>query len=126
MDKEVVFSSRAGERGAISIKAVLMLLIVAAVVFIVIKGAPIYVEQRKVIYDVDELARVATIRGWKEDKINQDIAKIRGEYDLPEGSINLLPRDKNVQIVIAYQRDIDLLVTTYTWKVDHTAVGKEL
>src|SRR5215510_2100474 len=111
---------RSGERGAISIKALLGLLVLAAAAFLVIKIAPVYVEQQKVVHDVDDLANKAAVRGMKEDKINQEIKRIRGEYDLPENGINLASRDKGVQISVSYQRDIDLLVTTYAWKVDHT------
>ncbi|MFY9554932.1 MAG: hypothetical protein WAV20_18740 [Blastocatellia bacterium] len=117
----------AGERGAISIKALLTLVVVAVVAFLGIKIAPAYVEQQKVVHDVNELARIAAVRSWKEDRINQDIKRITGEYDLPEGGINFVNRsEKGVQIAVSYQRNIDLLVTTYAWRVDHTAVGKEL
>jgi flagellar basal body-associated protein FliL len=118
---------RAGEHGAISIKTLLVLVMVGAVAFMIIKLAPVYVEQTKVIHDVSELARVAAVRAWKEERINQDIKRIRGEYELPDNAINFVgSNDKGVQIAISYQRNVDLLVTTYTWKVDHTAIGKDL
>jgi hypothetical protein len=69
------------------------------------------------------------VRGWKEDRINQDIKRIRGEYELPENGISYnagVDKEKGVQIAISYQRNIDLFVTTYTWKVDHTIVGKDM
>ena len=118
--------SRAGERGAANIKTLLAVFIVACVVFVAIKFVPIYVEQRGVIYDVEELARVAAVRGWKEDKITPEISKIRGKYELPEGSINLVSRDQTVKISVGYSRAIDLLVTSYNWKVEHTIIGKEI
>jgi hypothetical protein len=89
--------------------------------------APVYIEQQKVVHDVNELARIAAVRGWKEDRIAQDIKRLNGEYNLPEDGINFISRgEKGVQIAVSYQRNIDLLVTTYSWKVDHTALGKEL
>lgn len=126
MKNEAVVNSRAGERGAISIKTLFMFLVAATGVFLVIKIAPVYIEQKKVSYAVDELARVAAVRGWKEDKINQDIKRLSGEYDLPDGSINFTARERNVQIVVGYHRDIDLLVTTYTWQVSYTTIGREI
>src|SRR5438128_4206265 len=107
------------ERGAIWIKTLLVLVVLAVVAFMVVKLAPVYVEQQKVVHDVDDLANKAAVRSMKEDKINQEIKRIRGEYELPENSINVAARDKGVQISVSYQRDIDLLVTTYSWKVDH-------
>lgn len=119
-------NARAGERGAISIKALLMLFVLGAAVFLVIKFAPVYIEQRKLMHDVEELARIAAVRNWKEEKIDPEVKKIRGDYDLPDGSLNVVKRDRDVQIIIGYSRAIDLLVTTYDWRVDRTIVGKEL
>jgi hypothetical protein len=118
--------ARAGERGAISIKALLMLFIVGAAAFLVLKFAPVYIEQRKLMHDVEELARIAAVRNWKEEKIDPEVKKIRGEYDLPDGSLNVVKRDRDVQITVGYSRAIDLLVTTYDWRVDRTITGKEL
>jgi len=106
---------------------VLALVIVAVVAFGVIKIAPVYIEQQRVVHEVNELARVAAVRGWKDDKINQDIKRISVEYTLPDNGINFVGKsEKGVQINVAYQRNIDLLVTTYEWKVDHTVIGKDL
>ena len=118
---------RAGERGAVSIKAIIVVFLLASAIFLVMKLAPVYVEQRKVIFDVEELARIATVRGYKDERIAPEIAKIRTTYDLPEGSINLLERvGPGVQIVVTYTRSVDLLVTTYDWKVEHRIVGREI
>jgi hypothetical protein len=126
MRQAIDVDSRAGERGAISIKVAVMLFIAAAVVFAVIKVAPVYVEERDVLYRVDELARIAAVRGWKEDRINQDIEKLRNEFELPEKSITLVPDQKTIKISVGYTRPVNLLVTTYDWKVEYTATGKEL
>lgn len=119
--------ARSRERGAISIKALLALALAGVMAFLVIKFAPVYIEQQKVMHDVSEVARVAAVRGWKEDLIDKNLKRLNGEYSLPENSINFVARsDKGVQIAISYQRTIDLLVTTYTWKVDDTVVRKDL
>ena len=118
--------SRAGERGAANIKTVIMLFIAALVVVLAVKLVPIYIEQRGIIYDVEELARIAAVRGWKEDKITPEINKIRGKYELPEGSISFAGRDQSVRINVGYSRSVDLFVTTYAWKVERTIIGKEI
>jgi len=119
--------ARPGERGAISIKALLGLLLAGALAFGVLKVAPVYIEQQKVVHEVNELARIAAVRGWKEDRIAQDMKRLSVEYNLPESGLNLVSRsEKGVQISISYQRDIDFLVTTYLWKVDQMALGKDL
>src|SRR5690349_6355040 len=104
-----------------------MLFLLASVVFMAMQLVPVYVEQRKVSYDVEELARIATVRGYKDERFAPEIVKIRTAYDLPEGSINLLERvGPGVQIAITYTRSVDLLVTTYDWKVEHRIIGKEI
>jgi hypothetical protein len=119
-------NARAGERGAISIKALLTLFTLAIATFLVIKFAPVYIEQRKLMYEVEELARIIAVRNWKEEKIDPEVKKIRGNYDLPDGSINVVKRDRDVQITIGYIKTVDLLVTIYDWKVDRIIIGKEL
>ena len=119
--------ARVSERGAVSIKVVLGLLLAVVAIFLVMKLAPVYIEQQKVVHDVNELARIAAIRGWPEDRIAKDMKRLSTEYSLPEDGINLLSRgEKGVQIAIRYERNVDLLVTSYAWKVDYTALGKDL
>lgn len=118
---------RAGERGAISIKALVMILITASLAFVLLKVVPVYIEQRKVMYDVEELARIAAVRNFKDDKITPELDKIRGTYELPEGSLNLMQRNgQSIQIAVNYKRSIDFLVTTYDWTVTQTVTGKDL
>lgn len=114
-------NSGGGERGAISIKALLGLLIAAVAIFVTVKFVPVYVEQRQLIHEVDELARKAAVQGWRDDKIALGVKRLRQDYDLPDGSINFVSQDRRVQVVVGYKRDIDLLVTSYTWQVDYTA-----
>ena len=117
---------RAAERGAISIKTLFVLVVVGVTALLVIKITPVYIEQTRVIHDVGEMGNKAAVRGWKEDKINSEIKLIQKEYDLPEGGITFVTRDdKGVHLAIAYQRNIDLFVTTYEWKVDHPIVSKD-
>ena len=121
-DKE----TSSGERGAISIKTLLVFVIISVTALLVIKITPIYIEQTRVIHDVSELANKAAVRNWKEDKINPEIKLIQKEYDLPEGGITFVTRDeRGVHLSIAYQRNIDLFVTTYEWKVDRPVVAKD-
>lgn len=127
MNKPIGIEVRPGERGAVSVKVLFFLGIIAVVAFLAIKIAPVYIEQQSVLHDVNELARIASIRGWKEEKINNDIKRIKADYNLPDSGVNYVANgDKTVQISVSYQRTIDLLVTTYAWRVDHTVVGKEL
>jgi uncharacterized membrane protein len=118
---------RQRERGAISIKNLLALLLVVVAALVLVKVTPVYVDERQVIYKVEDLANKSAVRNSKEDDINKAIEMIRKEYDLPENSINLVSREAGkVKISVNYQRDIDLLVTTYQWKVEHNAAGKDL
>ena len=118
--------TRASERGAISIKTLLMFVLVGVTAMLIIKITPVYIEQTRVIHDVNEMGNKAAVRGWKDDKINSEIKVIQKEYDLPEGGITFVTRDeKGVHLDIAYQRNIDLFVTTYEWKVVKPVVAKD-
>ena len=119
--------ARPRERGAISIKVLLSLMLVGIAAFMVIKIAPVYVDERQLAFKVDELANKSAVRNSKEDDIKKAIELIRKEYDLPENSINLVAREAGkVQISVIYQKDIDFLVTTYQRKVNYTVNGKDL
>ena len=79
--------SRARQRGAVSIKTIVILFVLFCAAFLMLKLVPVYVEQRKVIFVVEELARIATVRSFKDERIVPEITKIRGTYELPEGSM---------------------------------------
>ncbi|HTF37217.1 MAG TPA: hypothetical protein VK651_02825 [Blastocatellia bacterium] len=122
-----VTGARRQERGAISIKALLVLVALGAAAFIIIKIAPVYIDERQVTYKVDDLANKSAVRNSKEDDIKKAIEVIRKEYDLPEDSISLVHREAGkIQISINYQKDIDFLVTTYQRKVNYMVNGKDL
>ncbi len=117
----------ARERGAISIRVLLTLILIGIAAFIVIKIAPVYIDERQLAYKVDELANHSAVRNLKEDDINKRIEFIRKEYELPENSINLISREPGrVKISVSYQKNIDFLVTTYQRQFTYTAAGKDL
>jgi hypothetical protein len=119
--------ARPRERGAISIKVLLTLILIGITAFIVIKIAPVYIDERQLAYKVDDLANKSAVRNTKEDDIKKAIEVIRKEYDLPEDSISLVHREAGkIQISINYQKDIDFLVTTYQRKVNYMVNGKDL
>jgi hypothetical protein len=126
MMEAAVTENRASERGAISIKMILILLLLAATVVVVVKVVPVYVEQRAVLFDVDEIARIAYVRNFNEDKIKLELEKIRAKNDLPAESLTLVGREGTVKVQVSYSRTVNLLVTQYVWRVDSAIVGKSL
>jgi len=125
MNEGVRFHS--GERGAVKIQTILVIAGVLVVAFLAIKITPVYIEQQKVGHDVDELARISALRGYKSEKVASLATKIVGDYGLPENSITFDIKDRHVKIVLGYKRDIDLLVATYSWQVskeyEHTEMS---
>lgn len=119
--------SGAGERGAVTIKTLLTFLLIGAVVFATVKIFPVYMEQRQVVFEVDEIANKAAVRNLKEEDVNKAIESLRVKYSLPEGSIKLESiGDNKAKISLGYTKAIDLVVTTYDWTVNFTANGKAL
>ena len=126
MMEAAVTENRAGERGAVSIKMIFVVLLLAVTVLILIKVVPVYVEQRAVLFDVDEVANKAYVRNFNEDKIKLELEKIRAKNDLPENSLTLIGREGTVKVQVSYSRTVNLLVTQYVWRVDSAIVGKSL
>ena len=126
MIEAAVIEDRASERGAVSIKTILILLLLVSAVVVVIKVVPVYVEQRAVLFDVDELARIAYVRNFNEDKIKLELEKIRSKNDLPADSITLIGREGIVKVQVSYSRTINLIVTNYVWRVDSAIASKSL
>jgi uncharacterized membrane protein len=119
--------ARPRERGAISIKVLLTLILIGVAAFIVIKITPIYIDERQLAFKVDDLANKSAVRNTKEVDINKAIELIRQEYELPENSISLVSREPGrIKISVDYQKDIDFLVTTYQRRVNYTVNGKDL
>ena len=119
--------ARAGERGAVSIKTLLTFVTIGVVLFTAIKFIPVYTEQRQVIFDVEEMAQKASVRGLKEEDIKKGIETLRTKYELPEGSIKISSYTQNqVQITLGYTRMIDLMITSYAWPVSYVANGKAI
>ncbi len=120
-----VANARASERGAISIKTLFVLVFSAIAIFSVFKIAPIYTEQRQIIFDADELANKSAVRNMKADEVKRAAENLRDKYSLPEGSINVIAAgDNKTQINVSYSKEIDFLLTKYNWKVDYIANGK--
>jgi len=126
MMEAAVTEGRPAERGAVSIKMILALLVLAATVVLVIKVVPVYIEQRAVLFDVDELARIAYVRNFNEEKIKAELEKVRTKNDLPPDSLTLIGRDGTVKVQVSYSRKINLLVTEYVYRVDSAISSKSL
>jgi hypothetical protein len=119
--------SHISERGAVSVKTLLTFLSLGLLVFATVKIFPVYMEQRQVVYEVDEIANKAAVRNLKEEEVKKAIETLRVKYDLPEGSIKLESLgDNKAKISLGYTKAIDFIVTTYNWKVDFMADGKAL
>lgn len=113
------------ERGAVKISTVLLVFFLLAITFAVIKIAPVYSEERQLTHEIDELARISAVRNYKIDQVEKGIEKLRNDFGLAENSIVLTSHAQNqVQIDMKYNKVINLLVTTYDWKVQHSAKGK--
>jgi hypothetical protein len=124
---EVEAASRKGELGAVSIKAILIVVFLGVTALLLLKMVPVYIEQKTIEHNADELARKASlgIAAYSKDKINNEIQSIINENQLPEGSIQISTLDGNhAEISVKYTRNVDLLLTSYAWDVSYTAVGK--
>src|SRR5437868_15306979 len=119
--------SRAGERGAVSIKAILSIGLALAALFVVIKIVPVYWDEQQIKHQVDELARITENQNMKPEKISKRIEEIRSEFNLPEDSIMMTAvSNQSAQFFLKYSVTIDFIVSSYVWKVDYVTVGRGL
>ena len=93
MSNPTCTDERSGEFGAVSIKTLLMVVALVAAAFVVIKIAPVYVDERQITFKVDDLANKSAVRNSKEVDIEKAIEAIRKEYELPENSIHIVSRE---------------------------------
>jgi hypothetical protein len=115
------------QRGAISIKSLIILVVFVSAIFLCIKMVPVFIEQHSITDEVDDLSRKAALNmaAYNSDKIGTALSIIQHDHDLPEGSLTLDSIGPNsAEIAVKYTRNIDLLVTTYAWTVDYKSVGK--
>lgn len=113
------------ERGAVKITTVLWLSILLIVVFLAIKISPVYIEQKEIAHEVEELARKASVRNTEKDKIQKEIADLEKRYSLKDGSITIATKEvDNVSVAVKYTVPIDFWVTRYDWKCDYRVQGK--
>lgn len=119
--------TRANERGAVKIQAVLTFVVIGIIAFVLIKIVPVYIEQRGIQTEVDELARISAVRSYKQDQIKKGIEKILTDNSLPAESVTMVTLAENkVHLKLEYTRTIDFIVTQWDWAVNYTAEGKAL
>lgn len=118
-----------GQSGAVEIKTVLAMTFIIVAIVVLIKIVPVFIEQKRITYATDELARKAALgmSVYSPAKINKDLEQIQQDFELPEGSLALANRtDNSAQITVKYTRNIDFFVTNYSWTVDYVSNGKGL
>ena len=118
---------RTGERGAISIKALISLVLAAVALFVIVKVAPVYWDEQQIKHQVDELARMTANQTIKPERVNKRIEEIKDEFKLPADSITMTSSaNQMAQFALKYSVTIEFFVTSYVWKVDYVTVGKGL
>jgi hypothetical protein len=127
MKSDIDIKMREGERGAVKIQTILTFVLIGIVAFVIIKIAPIYIEERSIRNEVSELARIASVRNIPRPGVEKAVQEILGNYKLGAGSITVVLREEDkTRLVVKYNRPIDFLVTQWDWKVEYTADGKAL
>ncbi len=120
---------RASERGAVKIQTVLTFVVIGILAFVLIKVVPVYIEERTLHTEVDELARISAVRGLKQDQINKRIEEILSKYSTQERPVTITIvafAENKVHLKLQYTVKLDFIVTQWDWAVDYTSEGKAL
>lgn len=110
---------RYSERGEGKGQFYITMAIVGIIGFALFKFVPVWYTTTDFKAKVSELASVAALRGYKDQKIKDEFVKIRNEARMPEETEFTIERKGNDLILkVKYTLHIDFIVYAYDWEED--------
>ena len=108
---------RHSERGEGKGQFYITMAIMGIIGFALFKIVPVWYATTEFNNKVSELASVAALRGYKDQKIKDEFVKIRNEARMPEETEFIIEHKGNDLIVrVKYTLHIDFIVYAYDWE----------
>lgn len=108
---------RYSERGEGKGQFYITMAILGTVGFALFKFVPVWYTVTDFNAKVSELASVASLRAYKDQKINDEFIKLRNEAHLPEETeLKIERKSGNLIVSVKYTLPIDFIVYTYNWE----------
>jgi hypothetical protein len=111
---------RAAERGEGNLRLIVFLLIIALVGYLGIKNVPTYFAMQNLKQDLAEMTRGDGVANQPVDKIRRKADSIVAEYGqwgVKSQDVDIQKDGKLTTVTFTCSQPIDLLVTTYDWKI---------
>lgn len=112
-----IMRRRYSERGEGKGQFYVTMLVLGVVGFVLFKIVPVWYTTTEFNNKVSELASVSALRGYKDQKINDEFVKIRNDARMPEETEFTIERKGNDLILkVKYTVHIDFIVYAYDWE----------
>ena len=112
---------RASERGEGKAGFLIALAIIGIAAFLGVKIIPVRVTAYQFRDYIDEECRFAAVRGGNDEVAKRILDKAHElEIPLDKKGLKLERSNHNMTIVASYEQPIDLKLTTYVYKFEHT------
>lgn len=123
------FRSVRGQRGAGRVKLFLTLFVIVTLVILGMRILPVYITDQEMQHEIKEIARQAAVRRKTEKDIRRDLISRHQDYwiTLPDNlEYSVSRRDKMVVIEVDTTVPINLLFTTYDYRINFKATDSGL
>ncbi len=108
---------RYSERGEGKGQFYVTMLVLGVAGFVLFKIVPVWYATTEFNNKISELASVASLRGYKDQKIKDEFVKIRNEARMPEDTEFTFERKGNDLVFkLKYTMHIDFIVYAYDWE----------
>ena len=114
------------ERGEGNLRFILTMIVLAYVAYLAVVNIPTWVQVQNLEHDMDEVARTTALEGVPVEKIKQRLTPLSTNYDVPQSAFNIKKDGPAVEITMNATKQINLLFTTYDWKINHASRGKAM
>ena len=114
---------RASERGEGYLRLVVFLAVIVIAAYLAFVNIPIYFQVQNLKHELAELVRgLGTNANVPLDRIQQQVNRLCDNYGVSPGDIKLEKQGKTLKATLTTDRQIDLIVTSYDWKISEVYV----
>jgi hypothetical protein len=111
---------RASERGEGYIRLVLFLAVLAIAAYIAFQNVPTYFAMQNLKHELAELVRGNGTINMPIERVQPQVNKLAQNYGIAPSDIKLEKQGKVLRATLTTDKEIDLIVTTYDWKISET------
>ena len=108
---------RATERGEGYLRLFVFLALLVIVAYIAFVNIPIYFQVQNFKHELAELVRGTGTINMPVERVQLQVNRLCDSYGIPPSDIKLEKQGKTLKATLDMTRPIDLIVTSYDWKI---------